>query len=170
MRRVEVSQYKEEWASLFKEEAEKLTGIYGEELIDIHHIGSTSVVGLEAKPIIDIMPVVKDIRVVDNYNHLMYELGYKPKGENGIAQRRFFEKGGNDRTHHVHIYQVGSPEIERHLAFRDYVKSHKEAANEYGQLKKQLAQQFPYDIESYIRGKETFVSKIEHEALRWYQS
>lgn len=169
MRKVEVSPFNEQWASMFKEEAENLQRVFGRELIDIHHIGSTSVLGLEAKPIIDIMPVVKDISVIDEYNHAMQELGYQPKGDNGIPERRYFEKGGDNRTHHVHIYQVGNPEIERHLAFRDYIKSHEKIANEYGELKKQLAQQFPYNIESYIKGKETFISEIERKALKWYK-
>lgn len=105
---------------MFKEEAAKLQTIFGNEIVDIHHIGSTSVPGLKAKPIIDIMPVVRDINTVDNYNIYMQEIGYEPKGENGIPKRRYFQKGGENRTHHVHIYQTGSYEIKRHLAFRDY--------------------------------------------------
>jgi GrpB-like predicted nucleotidyltransferase (UPF0157 family) len=170
MRKVDVSPYNEQWSSMFKEEAESLRGIFGQQLVDIHHIGSTSVLGLKAKPIIDIMPVVKDINVIDEYNHAMKELEYEPKGENGIAERRYFEKGRDNHTHHLHIYQVGSPEIERHLAFRDYLISHLEAVKEYGNLKEQLAKQFPCDIKSYIRGKEVLVSKIERKALIWYQT
>lgn len=109
--------------------------------------------GLEAKPIIDIMPVVRDIILVSEYNHAMQNIGYEPKGENGTKGRRFFQKGGVNRTHDLHIFQVGSPEIKRHLVFRDYLKAHSEAVNEYGKLKRKLAQQYPYDIESYIRGE-----------------
>ncbi|WP_100372128.1 GrpB family protein [Bacillus sp. FJAT-45037] len=167
MRKVEVSPFNEQWTSMFEEEEESLRGIFRQQLIDIHHIGSTSVLGSEAKPIIDIMPVVKDISIVDKYNLAMKELGYEPKGENGIAERRYFEKGGDHRTHHVHVYQVGNPEIKRHLVFRDYLSSHREVAKEYGELKQQLSQQFPYSIESYIRGKEALVSEIEQKALEW---
>lgn len=99
----------------------------------------------------------------------MEAIGYEAKGENGIPGRRFFQEGGDNRTHHVHIYQAGSSEIERHLAFRDYLRTHPDAASEYGKLKRQLAQQFPYDIESYIEGKERLVVKIEQQALRWYR-
>lgn len=81
-------------------------------------------------------------------------IGYDPKSENGLPGRRYFQKGGENRTHHVHMYQVASPEIERHLAFRDYLRSHLQVAKASGQLKEQLAHQFPYDIESYIKGKE----------------
>lgn len=160
--------YCEEWSAMFSEEAEKLKLIYENEIIDIHHIGSTSVRGLKAKPIIDIMPVVRDIKNVDKYNKKMQEFGYEPKGENGIPGRRYFQKGGDNRSHHIHIYQVGSYEIKRHLAFRDYLQGHPEIKNSYGELKERLAQQFPYDIESYINGKEGLVKEIETKALNWY--
>ncbi|MEQ2528397.1 GrpB family protein [Bacillaceae bacterium CLA-AA-H227] len=167
MRKVEVSSYNEKWTVLFEQEAEKLKLIFGNEIVAIHHIGSTAVTGLKAKPIIDIMPVVRDISLVDKYNEKMRDIGYEPKGENGIPERRYFQKGGDDRTHHVHIYQVGSPEIKRHLAFRDYLQKHSDEMKSYGELKEKLAQQFPFDIESYINGKESFVKKTEAKALEW---
>ena len=83
MRKVEVCAYDENWPLKFSQEASKLRELYKSELIDIHHIGSTSVPQLKAKPIIDIMPVVKDISMVDPYNEAMKEIGYEPKGENG---------------------------------------------------------------------------------------
>lgn len=169
LRRVEVSPYNEQWASMFDEEADKITRIFGEQLVAIHHIGSTAVPGLEAKPIIDIMPVVKNITLVDEHNPSMQDIGYEPKGENGIPGRRYFQKGGDNRTHHVHIYQVGSPHIDRHLAFRDYLRTHPEEAKTYGHLKQQLAHQFPYDIESYIEGKEHLVLEIELKAIEWFR-
>ena len=151
------------------EEAEKLNLIFGDEIIDIHHIGSTAVPGLKAKPIIDIMPVVKDINNVDKYNREMQEIGYEPKGENGIVRRRYFQKGGDNRSHHVHIYQIGSYEIKRHLAFRDYLKLHPNEMKQYGELKEKLARQFPNDIESYINGKDQFVKETELKALEWHE-
>ncbi|PMC34424.1 hypothetical protein CJ195_23540 [Bacillus sp. UMB0899] len=167
MRKVEVCSFNEKWSQMFREESEKLKHIFGNEVVDIHHIGSTSVPGLKAKPIIDIMPVVKDINNVDKYTIEMQEIGYDPKGENGIPGRRYFQKGGDNRSHHVHIYQVGSYEIKRHLAFRDYLKSCPDEVKNYGELKERLAQQFPYDIESYINGKDEFVKEIERKALEW---
>jgi GrpB-like predicted nucleotidyltransferase (UPF0157 family) len=169
MRKVEVTPYNQQWASMFEEEANKLRHIFGEQLVAIHHIGSTSVPGLEAKPIIDIMSVVKDIKLVDEHNESMQKIGYEPKGENGIPERRYFQKGGDNRTHHVHVYQVGSPHVERHMAFRDYLRTHPSVVKEYGDLKRKLAQEFPYDIESYIQGKERLVVTIEQQALEWYR-
>lgn len=170
MRKVEVMPYNDQWHTMFEEEANKLYKIFGSEIIDIHHIGSTSISGLKAKPIIDIMPVVKDINQIDEFNTSMVANGYEPKGENGISQRRYFQKGGDKRTHHVHIYQFGNAEIERHLAFRDYLLSHPYVAREYGDLKEELSNQFPYDIESYIKGKGQLILEIERKAIAWYQS
>jgi GrpB-like predicted nucleotidyltransferase (UPF0157 family) len=170
LRKVEVLSYDEKWKKMFKEEAAKLQTIFGNEIVDIHHIGSTSVPGLKAKPIIDIMPVVRDINKVDKYDIFMQESGYEPKGENGIPKRRYFQKGGENRTHHVHIYQTGSYEIKRHLAFRDYLVLHTDEMNKYADRKEELAQQFPYDIESYINGKNYLVKEIERKSLNWYET
>ena len=169
MRKVEVTPFSERWRLGFEKEAAALQEIFGAELIEIHHIGSTSVHGLSAKPIIDIMPVVNDISQIDQYNASMSAIGYEAKGENGIAGRRYFQKGGDERTHHVHIFEKGSLEIERHLAFRDYLRVHPEMAKRYGDLKEKLAQRFPYDIDSYIEGKEQLASQIAREAVVWYR-
>lgn len=104
MRKVEVHPYNKKWVKKFEEEKDKLKLIFGTDIIKIYHIGSTAVEWLKAKPIIDIMPVVRDITTIDNYNKEMGRLGYIPKGENGIPGRRYFQKGGDNRTHHVHMY------------------------------------------------------------------
>ncbi|WP_413299602.1 GrpB family protein [Bacillus sp. 1P10SD] len=170
MRRVEVCSYNEKWSNMFSEEAEKLKRIFRNEIVDIYHIGSTAVPGLKAKPIIDIMPVVNDINMIDTFIPNMQEIGYESKGENGISGRRYFQKGGDNRSHHIHIYQVGSDEIKRHLVFRDYLRNHPNEKKAYGELKEKLAQQFSYDIESYISGKDCHVKDIELKALEWYKT
>lgn len=167
MRRVEVVQFSEKWRFDFEMEAAILKEIFSAELIEIHHIGSTSIHGLSAKPIIDIMPVVKDIAQIDRYDGKMAAIGYEAKGENGITGRRYFQKGEDERTHHIHIYENGSPEIDRHLAFRDFLRAHPEKVKAYGNLKEKLAQQFPYDIEAYINGKAELAAWIEQEAMEW---
>lgn len=167
MRKVEVVRYSEGWNKKFDEEALQIQEIFGSEIIAIHHIGSTSVKKLSAKPIIDILPVVRDIRKIDAYNNAMIAIGYKPKGENGLPGRRYFQKGGDNRTHHIHIYEKGNPGIERHLAFRDFLRIHPDIARKYGDLKEALAVQFPYDIDAYINGKEKLAKEIEQQALLW---
>ncbi|WP_270182332.1 GrpB family protein [Alkalihalobacillus sp. CinArs1] len=169
MRKVEVRPYDVNWPKMFKQEVTNLKCIYGNRIVTVHHIGSTSIKGLKAKPIIDLLPVVKDITEVDKFDDQMKALGYEPKGENGISGRRYFQKGGDARTHHVHIYQQNDLQIDRHLAFRDYLRVNSKLRNQYGNLKEGLSKQFPYDIASYIQGKEELVSKIEKEALNWYR-
>lgn len=168
MRQIEVLPYDEEWAALFEKEKELLQGIFSEELVAIHHIGSTSIRGMKAKPIIDIMPVVKDIERIHLYNDSMRMAGYEPKGENGLPGRRYFQKGGDQRTHHVHMYQQGHPDIHRHLAFRDYVSSHPDAMAAYASLKEELAKKFRYDGQAYADGKSGLVRQIDEAALAWY--
>lgn len=123
MRKMTVIPYDEAWVRQFSQEANILRELFGDELIDIHHIGSTAVPGLKTKPIIDMLPVVKDIARIDAYNEAMGQLGYVPRGEFGLEGRRYFPKGGDNRTHHVHMYQTGHPATKRHLAFRDYLRS-----------------------------------------------
>lgn len=168
MRKVFVTDYNPEWPDKFEEEATKIKEVFGEDLVAIYHIGSTSVPNLKAKPIIDIMPIVRDIEVVDKFNDKMIALGYEPMGEFGIPGRRYLRKGGDNRTHHVHIFQIGSKEAERHLAFRDYLRNNPDAAAKYGELKEQLANRYFDDIEAYMDGKDGFIKDLEKEAIKWY--
>ena len=159
--KVEVVPYDPSWPELFAAEAKRIREALGPNCTLIHHIGSTSVPGLSAKPIIDILPVVRDILEVDRVTEAMERLGYEAKGENGIAFRRFFEKGKKVRTHNVHVYEEGDPEIDRYLRFRDWMRSHEEDARRYAQLKLELATKFPRDILQYCLGKDAFVASID---------
>ncbi|WP_260445606.1 GrpB family protein [Metabacillus elymi] len=163
-----ITDYNENWTQLFKKEAKLISGILKDELVKIHHIGSTAVSDLKAKPIIDMMPIVKDISNVDLFNENMIEIGYDPLGEFGINGRRYFRKGGENRTHQIHMFQYDNHfEIERHLAVRDYLRSHKKDAIEYGKLKESLALEFSKDIEGYSNGKSDFVENLERKAIEW---
>lgn len=170
MRKVDVLPYDGQWVLLFNKEANELERILAKEIDSIHHFGSTSVPGLAAKPVIDILAIVKEIEAIDGYNAELQAIGYTGKGENGIPGRRYFQKGGDERTHHLHIYQIGSPEIERHLVFRDFLRAHPATAKQYGELKRDLSRQFPYDIDSYIMGKEQLATQIQAQALEWHRN
>lgn len=170
MRIVVVSEHHAEWAQLFEQEAVRLRLVFGDLLLEIHHIGSTSVPGLPAKPVIDIMPVVRDVAQVDLLNGQMESLGYEAMGECGLSGRRYFRKGGDDRTHNVHVYQWDNRQaVDRHLAVRDYLRTHPATAREYGELKQRLAKQFPEDIYGYMDGKDSFMKALEQKALCWRQ-
>jgi GrpB-like predicted nucleotidyltransferase (UPF0157 family)/GNAT superfamily N-acetyltransferase len=160
-RKIEVVQYDPRWPEMFESEAKWIKQALGDNGLEVHHIGSTSIPGLSAKPIIDILPVVKDIQEVDKATEAMASIGYEAKGEHGIAFRRFFHKGKEVRTHHVHVYQQGDSEISRYVKFRDWMRSHPEDAANYAQIKAELAEKFPYDMLQYCSGKDAFVAHID---------
>ena len=167
-RRVEVVAYDPAWPERYRLAAAELAQVYGDALCSIHHIGSTSVVGLAAKPIIDIMPLVHDIEQVDSFDPQMLAIGYEPLGEHGIARRRFFRRRrGAVHFEHVHIFQADDPEVERHLAFPAYLRAHPADAEAYAQIKIEMAQRFPFDIYGYMAGKNELVKRLEAAALAW---
>lgn len=100
-----VTEYNPRWPELFLREAERIREILGDNCMDVYHIGSTSVQGLWAKPIIDIMPVVRDLEAADRAAGKFEQAGYEYLGEFGIVGRRYLRKGGDERTHQVHIFQ-----------------------------------------------------------------
>ncbi len=163
-----VTEYCPAWKDVFEKEACLIRKILGENCLALYHIGSTAVPNLAAKPIIDMMPVVKDLEEIDQKSDQFQNAGYEYLGEFGIPGRRYLRKGGDERTHQIHIFgQENTGEIERHLAVRDYLRSHKQEADRYGQLKKQLAALYPYDIDGYCDGKDSFVKELERKALLW---
>lgn len=168
LRVVVVLPYDPLWPARFEAEATAVRVALGESLIAIEHIGSTSVPGLAAKPIIDIMPIVHDVRSVDKQISAMAAAGFVPRGEFGLPGRRYFVKGpAHARLVHCHIYAADNPEVTRHVAFRDYLRSHPAAMQAYADLKRDLAQRHPDDIVAYMDGKDGLIKQVEAEALRW---
>ncbi|HEY3423122.1 MAG TPA: GrpB family protein [Methanocellaceae archaeon] len=156
-----------EWDNEYRREAQKLCEILGDEIVAVHHIGSTSIPDITAKPVIDILGEARRIEDIDIHNEAMARQGYQARGEFGLPGRRFFVKGVPKRTHHVHIFQAGSPEIYRHLAFRDYMIAHPDDARKYSELKQKLAIQYKGDIDGYCDGKDAFVKEMERKAIAW---
>lgn len=167
-RQISVTEYDPQWEGMFKSEAKDIRGILGKNCVGVYHIGSTAVKGLKAKPTVDIMAVVKDISLVDPLNAEFEKNGYECRGEGGVDGRRYFVKGGEEHTYHVHIYEKSNKnQIDRHIALRDYLRSHQRDAEEYGELKVKLAERFVFDSEGYCKGKEDFVKDLEKKALAW---
>jgi len=166
--KIRLSNFNENWAQMFQDESQFLKTIFGNEIIKFEHFGSTSVKGLKAKPVIDMMCIVNDIEKIDSFNNKMHSLGYDVAGEWGIPGRRLFRKGGENRTHHIHFYQQNNPHIDRHIIFRDYLRSHPQKAEKYSNFKEQLAQKFD-DTREYSQAKNTFVKEMEELALIWYK-
>ncbi|PWM71435.1 MAG: hypothetical protein DBX59_09035 [Bacillota bacterium] len=169
--KITVVKHSAAWAEEFRKEAETLRGILKSELVKIYHIGSTAVPDLWAKPVIDIMPVVKETEKIDAFRAALENVGYEYMGEYGIPDRRFLKKGGDFRTHNVHIFGIRSEyDIRRHLAVRDYLRTHPDEAAQYGELKKKLARLYPDDIGGYCDGKDDFVKALEKKALDFFEN
>ena len=163
---ITVTEYDPLWPQKFQAESRLIRSILADNCLAIYHIGSTAVPGLAAKPIIDMMAVVKSLVQVDDAAEDFSQIGYEYLGEFGIAGRRYLRKGGEERTHQIHIFQADDwANIGRHLAFRDYMRSHEKERAEYAKIKTELAQRFPYDIDGYCDGKEHFVREMERAAL-----
>lgn len=168
MRQVIVTPYQSSWPEAFQQAKEQLETIFGDHLLAIHHIGSTSVPGLSAKPILDILPVVDSLDGIEAFDAAMEQIGYEAKGEFGMPGRRYYRKGGDNRTHHIHLYADGNPEIMRHVVFRDYLRQHPQEVEAYSTIKERLERQYPEDISAYIAGKDSFVKTMEQRALAWW--
>jgi GrpB-like predicted nucleotidyltransferase (UPF0157 family) len=169
MRKVEVVPHDPNWRNEFEIESARVAIALGDNITAIHHIGSTSIATIHAKPIIDILVEVCSIDLVDDRNPHMQALGYECMGEFGIPGRRFFRKdnASDIRTHHIHTFAANSAQIKRHLAFRDYLNAHPEAARAYSELKQQFAKQYPTDIDGYMDGKAAFIHAIDLKAAEW---
>ena len=157
-----------DWHTLFLTEAEQIQSALGGVCVRCHHMGSTAIEGIYAKPIIDILMEVEDHRRLDENNARLEGLGYRAFGEFGIEGRRYFSKGVAPRTHHLHAFEVGHPEVGRHLRFRDYMNAFADKAKAYEALKKRLAKTFHTDPESYTEGKTEFISQMDLEAAEYF--
>ena len=167
-RKIKVLDYDPTWEIKFDIEQGLLNEAIGHVALSIEHIGSTSVDGLVAKPIIDIMVEVSNLESLDQRSEILASLGYEIKGENGIEGRRYFQKGGNQRTHHVHAFLTGDKNLTRHIAFREYLIAHPEISEEYGAIKKHAANTCKNNSVLYMSMKNEFIQKHEPLALRWY--
>lgn len=164
---VVVVAYDPSWPQAFACEAGLIEGALGPG-VRLHHIGSTSVPGLAAKPVIDVLMEVACLAALDGEAAVMEALGYEVMGAFGIEGRRYFRKDDARglRTHQIHAFETGSPHLARHLAFRDYLRAHGDVAAKYGALKLRLAETCA-DAGAYMDGKDGFVKRVEGEAVAW---
>ena len=172
MSKVEVVPHDPRWRDSFEVESRRIAAALGENVVALHHIGSTAIPGIHAKPVVDLLVEVGDITRVDGRGAAMESLGYEVKGEYGIPGRRYFRKDDPDgtRTHNVHAFQAGSEQVARHLAFRDYMIAHPADAQRYSELKRKLAEEHPHSIDAYMDGKDGFIQEMDRRAARWRAS
>ena len=169
MTKIEVVPHNPDWSEEFRVESRRIASALGDTVAAVRHIGSTAIPAIHAKPVIDMLVEVRDLAAVDNQSPAMETLGYQVMGEFGIPGRRYFRKDDQNgvRTHQVHIFQHGSEQVTRHLAFRDYLIAHPEDALEYSDLKRDLAAAHPHDSNAYMDGKDAFIKDIDGRAAEW---
>ncbi|MEN1936266.1 GrpB family protein [Paenibacillus sp. 102] len=156
-----IEPYNLNWHEEFRKEKEKFISLLEKDILAIEHIGSTSVEGLSAKPLIDMMIGVENLGLVDHWIGPLQAIGYEYVFHKHFPQRRFFRKGKwRAGTHHLHVYTYGGQEWKNNLLFRDFIRNHEWARVEYKQLKQELAMKYPFDRVSYTNAKAPFIQKI----------
>jgi GrpB-like predicted nucleotidyltransferase (UPF0157 family) len=168
---IELVPYDSRWSREFAQEARALRQVLGNKVMAIHHIGSTAIPMILAKPIVDILCVATSLAAVDEAAPRLLALGYTAKGEHGIAGRRYFQKlnSRGERSHHVHFFLLGDDHIEHHLAFRDFLLAHPAKASHYEEVKKLALAACPPTRQVYQDSKAPFIVAIQAEAVRWYR-
>lgn len=164
MNKVTVVPYKEIWKMEFKKIKEELVSILSGYIISIEHVGSTSVEGLAAKPVIDIDIIIKDYNSFEIIKAKLASIGYIHEGDLGIKDRQAFkyEDKPNLMKHHLYVCPEYSEELKRHIAFRNYLRVNKNDRDWYGEVKLLAAKYYPEDIDSYMKAKTPCVAEILH--------
>ena len=161
-KKVTVTAYDPRWPREFEAIRRELEAALGETAVGIEHVGSTSVPGLSAKPIIDIDVVIADHGALPEAVRKLAEIGYCWEGDLGIPDREAFCYEGKDHLcqHHLYVCPADSEELHRHITFRNYLRSHPEAAAAYGTVKEEAARLYPDSIEGYMAHKAAIVEEL----------
>ena len=161
-KKVIVLPYDRAWRTAFEEIKQELVAALGDLALRVEHVGSTSVEGLSAKPCIDIDVVIRDYAVLDTVVNQLASIGYIHEGNLGIEGREAFRYTDKPhlQMHHLYVCPQDSLELHRHVAFRDYLRLHPDAAEKYGKVKEEAARLYPNDIEKYIAHKSPCIAEI----------
>jgi GrpB-like predicted nucleotidyltransferase (UPF0157 family) len=157
--KIQVADYDPAWPGLFQREADRIRGVLGERVVLLEHVGSTSVPGLAAKPIIDILLIVPDSSDEPAYVPDLEAAGYTLViREPDWYQHRCFK--GPDTNINLHVYSPGCPEIERYLVFRDRLRGHPDDRAHYQRVKRELAEREWTYVQQYADAKTEVVEAI----------
>ena len=168
MARIVIADYNPDWPAWFAEERAQLAEAFGSHALTIEHVGSTSVPGLAAKPIIDIAVATEKYPLPEEVILRVVALGYEHRGEFGIPRRHYFRKEFNGRYFvHVHANVITSEDYRRHILFRDYLRAHPERARQYEELKRHLAAEYGEYGEVYTDMKTDFIQESLRLAGEW---
>lgn len=155
---VNVVAYQSAWAEAFEKEKRQLRDVLGDNITNIEHVGSTSVPGLAAKPVIDMIAVVDNLSVYSQLIEPLTILGYEFMPERVFTDRIFFPKGSREnRTHHLSLVVKNSNQWQKTIIFRDYLRNNLSVQNQYQNLKIELAAKYPNDRASYTKAKSQFI-------------
>lgn len=159
---VVVEPYDEAWKDDFAAIRDELEAVLNGLVLRIEHVGSTSVEGLSAKPVIDIDVVISDRSVLPEVISALESIGYSHEGDLGIPGREAFKYEGKDhlKKHHLYVCAQDAEELKRHIAFRDYLRSDPDAVAEYSRIKEEGARLYPDDIDKYIEHKSPFIESV----------
>lgn len=167
--RIEIVEYDPAWPTMFARLGAALRRALGDAAVRIDHIGSTSVPGVAAKPVIDIQISVLSLELVDSYLGPLTGMGFVYRADNPERTKRYFREPPGDRRTHVHVRQVGSFSQQFPLLFRDYLRCHTADAAEYAAVKRRFAAEFRDDRPGYVQAKDDFVWEIIRRADAWAQ-
>ena len=166
---VELSDYNPQWKKEYQKEEKLLKKVLGDNIIHIEHVGSTSIEGLKAKPVIDILIVIKSLKDIPKIEELLKDYDYSNRGPQGVEDRFFFAKGPEDaRTHYIHFTEPKSDTYYSLVYFKRYLLEHPEYIEKYCALKQELASKYADERPKYTAGKNDFIKSIINLAKEEY--
>jgi GrpB-like predicted nucleotidyltransferase (UPF0157 family) len=157
---IKVVDYDPEWPTMFYRLRTKVWPAVRDFAIAFEHVGSTSVPGLAAKPVIDLDVVIRGPNDLPLVMAQLERLGYEPRGNLGIEDREAFSAPLAEPAHNLYVCPLRSIALRNHIALRDHLRAHPPAVAAYSALKKELAERFPYDVDRYVEGKTAFILSI----------
>lgn len=171
-RKYSLSEYDPNWTNRFSAIKELLSEVFSSQAITIEHVGSTAIPGMTAKPIIDVLVMVNQMKPFTEQKELMTKAGYE-WGENYIAPNTllFFKtRSDGEKLENIHVCEANAPKARQFMVMRDFLRLHPETVKEYSDLKKKNIALYPNDYPAYRQAKAPFLEKLEAEAYRWYES
>ncbi|MFB6725812.1 GrpB family protein [Kribbella sp. NPDC056345] len=166
---IHVEPYDEAWPRQFTELGQRLREALGDVAQRIDHIGSTAVPGLAAKPVIDVQISVEALEPVDPFRDPLEGLGFVYRADNAERTKRYFREPPGARRTHIHVRKSGSFSQQIPLLFRDYLRAHSDAAEQYAALKRELAGRFADNRAAYTDAKEPWIWDAIRQADGWAQ-
>ena len=158
---VELEDHNPNWKNDYEKEAELLKKVLKDYILEINHVGSTSIEGLKAKPVIDILIVIKSLNEIGEIENILKDYDYDNRGQQGVSDRFFFAKGPEDaRSHYIHFTEPNSDTYYSLVYFKRYLQDHPEYVKKYCNLKEELASKYKDERPKYTSGKSEFIRSV----------